>query len=73
MDPLTLGALVAVLTIAVLFSGISVAAGLLVVFGFIRRRKLKARRGRKQENRKNPGRKLRKRVKRKKQRSFLKL
>ena len=31
MDPLTLGALVAVLTIAVLFSGISVAAGLLVV------------------------------------------
>ena len=31
MDPLSLGALVAVATIAVLFSGISVAAGLLVV------------------------------------------
>ncbi|PIE10949.1 MAG: C4-dicarboxylate ABC transporter [Rhodobacterales bacterium] len=33
MDPLTLGALVALVTIGVLFSGISVAAGLLVVSG----------------------------------------
>ncbi len=33
MDPLVLGALVALVTIGVLFSGISVAAGLLVVAG----------------------------------------
>ena len=31
MDPLALGGLVAIITIVVLFSGISVAAGLLVV------------------------------------------
>ncbi len=36
MDPLTLGAIVAIVTIGVLFSGISVAAGLLVVsVGFL--------------------------------------
>ncbi len=33
MDPLTLGALVAICTIAVLFSGVSVALGLLIVSG----------------------------------------
>ncbi|WP_296475196.1 TRAP transporter large permease subunit, partial [Roseinatronobacter sp.] len=33
MDPLILGALVAVATIAVLFSGVSVATGLLIVSG----------------------------------------
>lgn len=31
MDPLTLGAIVAVCTILVLFSGVSVALGLLIV------------------------------------------
>ncbi|MEO1274708.1 MAG: hypothetical protein AAFV96_04720, partial [Pseudomonadota bacterium] len=31
MDPLVLGALVAIVTIVVLFSGVSVAAGLLIV------------------------------------------
>jgi len=33
MDPLVLGALVAFVTIAVLFSGVSVATGLLIVSG----------------------------------------